>query len=172
MREVGIRGAEQWWGRERGKGRPGRNPECGSGTGEQAWDPGPREICPKKRAAAGGSRPEELRVWLAPARPPALLSSFGRRGSGQSPGVWVPEGLDQALLLLLEAGETTGGPSCGGGGALGQGEEPAHPPRVPGPRPQKALACFSQRLSPAVLQRQRRSGQGRPGPSAGQPRLL
>ena len=27
MREVGIRGAEQWWGREGGKGGPGRNPE-------------------------------------------------------------------------------------------------------------------------------------------------
>lgn len=49
-------------------------------------------------------------------------------------GVWVPEGLDQPLLLLLEAGEATGGPSWGGGGgALGQGKEPAHPPRGPGP---------------------------------------
>lgn len=38
----------------------------------------------------------------------------------------------------MEAGEATGGASCGGGGALGQGEEPAHPPRVPG---LEALDC-------------------------------
>lgn len=67
-------------------------------------------------------------------RPPSCPTfSSCRIGSDQSPGVWVPKGLDQALLLLLKAGEATGGPSCGGGGALGQGEEPAHPPGVPGP---------------------------------------
>ena len=48
-------------------------------------------------------------------------------------GVWVPEGLDQALLLLLEAGETIGGPRCGGRRRSWSGKEPAHPPRVPGP---------------------------------------
>lgn len=69
----------------------------------------------------------------SPPSRPALCAD--RRGSEQSPGVGAPEGLDQALLLLLQAGEAAGGPSRGGGGALGQGEEPAHPPRVPGPRP-------------------------------------
>lgn len=69
-------------------------------------------------------------------------------------GVGAPERLDQALLLLLQAGEAAGGPSCGGGGALGQREEPAHPPRVPGPRPQTTVvACFSRPLSQAVLLR-------------------
>lgn len=65
-------------------------------------------------------------------------------------GVGAPQGLDQALLLLLEAGEAAGGPRCGGGGALGQGEEPAHPPRVPGPEARVGPACLSQRLRPVV----------------------
>lgn len=48
----------------------------------------------------------------------------------------VSERLDQPLLLLLETGEAGGGPGRGGRRALGQGKEPAHPPRVParGPR--------------------------------------
>lgn len=83
----------------------------------------------------------------------------------------VPEGLDQALLLLLEAGEATGGPGCGGGGALGQGEEPAHPPRDPGPEALDGSGLLLPAASPAVLQR-RRSGTDARDPNAGRPRLL
>lgn len=84
-------------------------------------------------------------------------------------GVGAPQGLDQPLLLLLEAGEAAGGARRGGGrGALGQGEEPAHPPRVPGPEALVAPAG----LSPPAAQpggasaTEERDGRtdGRPGP--------
>lgn len=164
--QVRIRRAEQGWGK--GEGRR-KILNMGPRRESKQGDPGRREGYQEEAADRESACGAEKVIRASPPRRPAFPS--GRRGSGQSPGVGVPEGLDQALLLLLEAGEATGGPGCGGGGALGQGEEPAHPPRDPGPEALDGSGLLLPAASPAVLQR-RRSGRDARGPNAGRPRLL
>lgn len=83
-------------GREGGEERVGRNPWYQVKM-ESKHEARTKEICKKKR---GSWQDRRGCVWLAPA---ALHPHFasGRRGSSHLGE--VPEGLDQALLLLLEA---------------------------------------------------------------------
>lgn len=167
--QVRMRGAEQWRG-GRGNGGWVRRKTLNWGREARARvHTGRTEVYQPE--AAGAEPAREPRVRCPPARPPARPPpSSGPRGRGQSPGVGAPQGLDQALLLLLEAGEAAGGPRRGGGGALGQREEPAHPPRLPGPEALAGPAGLSRRLSRGSFHHG--GADGRPGREAGRPRLL